>query len=72
MDTENGRPKAPARTAATAVNNSRLPRDDDPYDAARLWVAWTARRRWPDYPANDDVWAVSVASWWGDGVVRRG
>lgn len=40
------------------------------YETARYWVRWTARRRWPRYAANDDVWAMSAASWWVGG--RRG
>lgn len=40
------------------------PRWNDAYACARLWVAWSARRRWPHHPANDDVWALSAASWW--------
>jgi hypothetical protein len=35
----------------------------DTYEDARRWVAWTARRRWPTYPVNDDIWAMSVTSW---------
>lgn len=43
------------------------------YDAARRWVAWNARRRWPMYAANDDVWALSVTAWHHNGaVVGRG
>lgn len=41
------------------------------YDSARLWVKWSARRQWPQFAANDDVWALSVASWW-HGAVGRG
>lgn len=33
------------------------------YRAARCWVRWTARRRWPDFPCNDEIWAASVADW---------
>lgn len=36
----------------------------DTYTSARQWVEWNARRRWPDHPCNDDVWAMSVTSWW--------
>lgn len=39
----------------------------DVYASARRWVCWTARRRWPTFAANDDIWAASVADWWVGG-----
>lgn len=33
------------------------------YDCAQLWVAWNARRRWPDFTVNNEVWAMSVTGW---------
>lgn len=39
----------------------------DTYRDARRWVAWNARRRWPDFPCNDDIWAASATSWWHGG-----
>jgi hypothetical protein len=33
------------------------------YGDAERWVRWTARRRWPTFPANDAIWACSVADW---------
>lgn len=33
------------------------------YDCAEHWIRWTARRRWPDFPSNDAIWASSVADW---------
>jgi hypothetical protein len=45
----------------------------DTYTSARDWVELNARRRWPDFPCNDEIWAMSVTAWWlGDGRVRRG
>lgn len=35
----------------------------DVYDSAERWVCWTARRRWPTFPANDTIWAASVTDW---------
>lgn len=37
------------------------------YRAASLWVATVARRRWPAFATNDDIWAASVADWWVGG-----
>jgi hypothetical protein len=42
------------------------------YDCATRWVAWNARRRWPQFAANDEVWALSVAAWWHGAVSGRG
>lgn len=39
----------------------------DTYAAAYDWVMWTARRRWPHHPANDEIWAMSVTSWYHGG-----
>lgn len=33
------------------------------YEDAERWVRWSARRRWPNFGANTQVWACSVASW---------
>lgn len=41
------------------------------YRDARRWVAWTARRRWPGFPCNDDLWAASAADWWHNGRTGR-
>lgn len=41
------------------------------YADARRWVAWTARRRWPAFPCNDDIWAASVADWHRGGRTGR-
>lgn len=50
-------------TAGEAVPN-RVTEWADAYEAAKLWVRWTGRRRYPDAPTNDEVWAMSIASWW--------
>jgi hypothetical protein len=52
-----------SRAPSKQVGTTTLTIDEfaDTYDAARFWVEWNARRRWPDFPANDDVWAMSVA-----------
>jgi hypothetical protein len=51
-----GRPdtNSPAATVATWA---------DVYDSAERWVEWTARRRWPVFAVNDQIWACSVADW---------
>lgn len=33
------------------------------YADAERWVCWTARRRWPVFAVNDQIWACSVADW---------
>lgn len=33
------------------------------YEDAERWVCWTARRRWPLFAVNDQIWACSVADW---------
>ncbi|WP_433361948.1 hypothetical protein ACQPZX_29435 [Actinoplanes sp. CA-142083] len=33
------------------------------YDDAERWISWTARRRWPDFAVNDQVWACSITAW---------
>lgn len=65
----------PRRTVRYTFSYTPLPTDPpapdaepdqefaDAYAAALRWVAWNARRRWPDHPTNDDVWALSVAAW---------
>jgi hypothetical protein len=35
----------------------------DTYAEAQRWVRWNARRRWPAFPCNNDVWAASVTDW---------
>lgn len=37
------------------------------YRDAERWVSWTGRRRWPDLGTNDQIWAMSVTSWWHGG-----
>lgn len=47
-------------------NNSPAPMVADwaaTEECAREWVAWTARRRWPEFAVNDDIWAASVTGW---------
>ncbi len=63
MTKQNGRPKAPAVDHRPVVQ-TKVADWADTYRAARYWVAWTARRRWPDHAANDAIWALSVADWW--------
>lgn len=58
-------------TAGEAVSTSVTDPWADTYHDAQRWVAWTARRRWPDFPTNDDVWAASAASWWLGGRTGR-
>ena len=35
----------------------------DIFADAERWVCWTARRRWPAFAVNDQIWACSVADW---------
>ena len=35
----------------------------DVYESAELWVSWNARRQWPTFTCNDQIWACSVTSW---------
>lgn len=37
------------------------------YESAELWVTWNARRRWPLFAVNDQIWACSVADWAASG-----
>lgn len=37
------------------------------YADAERWVSWTARRRWPTFAVNDQVWAMSVTDWYHGG-----
>lgn len=73
MSTKNRRPEVGPGTAQEAIEEAKAslthPADTwaTTYRAALLWVAWTARRRWPHHPANDLIWAASVASWWHGG-----
>lgn len=57
---------------AAASTSTKVTDWAETYTAARRWVEWNARRRWPDYAANDDVWALSAAAWWYGGTVRHG
>lgn len=41
----------------------------DTYESAERWVAWNARRRWPAFAVNDEVWALSVTAWQHNGQV---
>lgn len=63
--------RAPSKLVGTTTGVSTIDAFADTYEAASRWVAWTARRRWPDFAANDQIWALSVAAWW-HGVVHRG
>ena len=31
--------------------------------AARAWIRDVGRPRWPDFGCNDELWAVSIATW---------
>jgi len=35
----------------------------DTFADAERWVSWAARRRWPTFGVNDQIWASSVTSW---------
>jgi hypothetical protein len=58
-DDRHSRPDANTNTDALTM----LAAWPEVYDSAERWVEWTARRRWPNFGANDQIWASSVASW---------
>lgn len=61
---KNARPAANGAGAKQAgPADARVPSWGDVYEDAERWVTWTARRRWPDFAANDTIWAASVADW---------
>jgi hypothetical protein len=35
----------------------------DVFEDAERWVHWSARRRWPEFTVNDEIWACSVTAW---------
>lgn len=71
--TERTGPREETRPATPSIQSITAAEWSEAYTCARRWVAWSARRRWPDYACNDEVWAMSVAAWWHNGaVVRRG
>lgn len=67
MRPENERSRLAGNEAATKqVDQDRTDRVADwaeTFEDAERWVEWTARRRWPDFVANDQIWAGSVTSW---------
>ncbi len=54
---------------ATSLDATTVPTWSDTFTAAQTWIRWTARRRWPHFPANDDVWALSITAWEHGGLV---
>lgn len=36
---------------------------DTAYAEALDWVKTVGRKRWPHFPCNDELWAVSIAAW---------
>jgi hypothetical protein len=33
------------------------------YSGAESWIRDVGRPRWPDFAANDEIWACSIADW---------
>lgn len=53
----------PPQAAPTTITSARIPTWGEVYECAELWVCWTARRRWPTFAVNDQIWASSVTDW---------
>jgi hypothetical protein len=52
-----------SRPDATNSTVAIVPTWAEVYEDAERWVEWTARRRWPAFAVNDQIWAGSVTSW---------
>lgn len=52
-----------SRPDATNSTTPIVPAWTEVYEDAERWVSWNARRRWPAYLVNDQIWAMSVADW---------